>query len=52
LDDIDIIIKEGEGQFVEFKRSLTDLGSEMTAFANASGGGIYIEQIKQAAGQS
>jgi ATP-dependent DNA helicase RecG len=37
------IVQQGEGYFVEFKRSFTkDIGKELVAFANASGGNIYI----------
>jgi len=42
MQKIDLILKEGEGQFVEFKRGLSDIASELVAFANASGGRIYI----------
>lgn len=31
-----------EGQFVEFKQSLSDIAKEMVGFANAEGGRIYI----------
>lgn len=40
--DIPSILDEGEGQKVEFKESPASLAPEMTAFANASGGHIYI----------
>ena len=37
------IIKQGEGYYTEFKRNVnTDLKKEMVAFANASGGSIFI----------
>ena len=37
------LIARGEGSTVEFKRSLTkDVGRELCAFANASGGTILI----------
>ena len=37
------IIEAGEGQFIEFKESIDkDLPKELVAFANASGGGIYL----------
>jgi ATP-dependent DNA helicase RecG len=37
------ILKQGEGQFVEFKESVDkSLASEIVAFANASGGKIFI----------
>ena len=42
-DDIDIILSEGEGYTVEFKASPDkELASEVCAFANASGGKIYL----------
>ena len=41
LDAISNLIARGEGPAVEFKRSLTkDVGRELCAFANASGGTI------------
>ena len=42
MNEIELVIREGEGQFVEFKRSPGDIAPEITAFANASGGRIYI----------
>lgn len=36
------ILKEGEGYLVEFKEAPSKLEKEMSAFANASGGVIYI----------
>jgi len=37
------ILQEGEGQFVEFKEKLDNsLGKEIVAFANASGGKIFL----------
>ena len=43
LDGLDIILSEGENYTVEFKESADkDLPSEVCAFANASGGKIYI----------
>lgn len=36
------VIKEGEGQKIEFKEGLSSLAPEMVAFANANGGHIYI----------
>jgi len=42
-DNIKEIIAQGEGNSVEFKRSFTsDLGREMCAFANSSGGKILL----------
>jgi len=41
--DVDVVLKEGEGYFVEFKESASDsLPKEMVAFANSSGGRIFI----------
>ena len=40
--DLDIILKEGEGYKIEFKEGLSGLDREMVAFANASGGKIFI----------
>lgn len=40
--NIPLILKEGEGQKVEFKEKLSALSSEMVAFANANGGHIYL----------
>ncbi len=36
------ILEEGEGQRIEFKESLANLDKELVAFANASGGKIFI----------
>ncbi|MEI8004527.1 MAG: ATP-binding protein, partial [Methanothrix sp.] len=36
------ILEEGEGQKIEFKESLANLDKELVAFANASGGRIFI----------
>ena len=40
--ELNFILQEGEGQFVEFKESLGNLDKEMVAFANSSGGRIFI----------
>lgn len=41
--DIDAVIQSGEGYTIEFKRSInSDLAKEMVAFANSSGGRIFI----------
>lgn len=38
------IVKQGEGYYVEFKQGLSkDLAKEIVAFANASGGSMYLE---------
>jgi ATP-dependent DNA helicase RecG len=42
-EEFDFILKEGEGQFIEFKENLDkSLAKEMVAFANASGGKIFL----------
>lgn len=38
----DIILKEGEGYKIEFKESLSGLEKELVAFANSSGGRIFL----------
>lgn len=40
--DLASLIKEGEGQKVEFKERPSSLESEMVAFANSDGGRIYV----------
>jgi len=40
--ELEFILQEGEGYKIEFKESLTALDKEMCAFANASGGFIYL----------
>lgn len=39
---LSIVLQDGEGQSIEFKRSLEKIDREMVAFANASGGSIFI----------
>ena len=41
-DILKIVCAEGEGQKVEFKAKPSHLASEMVAFANASGGSIFV----------
>ena len=42
-EDVGAVIERGEGSAVEFKRSLTkDIGRELCAFANASGGTVLL----------
>lgn len=36
------VLKEGEGQKIEFKEHLSGLAPEMVAFTNANGGSVYI----------
>ena len=41
-DILKIVSAEGEGQKVEFKAKLSGLAKEIVAFANASGGSIFL----------
>jgi len=41
-DSLQIVCAEGEGQKVEFKAALSGIAREMAAFANASGGSIFL----------
>ena len=41
-DSLKVICAEGEGQKVEFKSRFSDLAKEIVAFANASGGSIFL----------
>jgi ATP-dependent DNA helicase RecG len=42
-EDFDYLIKEGEGYYLEFKENVSkDIAREMVAFANASGGRIFL----------
>jgi len=40
--EIQLVLQEGEGYRIEFKERLSNLDREMVAFANASGGRVYI----------
>lgn len=40
--DLTFILQEGEGYRIEFKETLSGLDREMVAFANASGGKIFV----------
>ena len=40
--ELEFTIAKGEGQFVEFKESLSNLDKEIVAFANANGGKIFV----------
>ncbi len=43
ISDLDYVLEFGEGQFIEFKESLDrHFTKEIVAFANASGGVIYL----------
>ena len=41
-DSLQIVCADGEGQKVEFKAALSGIAREMAAFANASGGSIFL----------
>jgi ATP-dependent DNA helicase RecG len=41
-EELQQILEEGEGQKIEFKESLASLDKELVAFANASGGRIFV----------
>ena len=43
-NELDFILREGEGQFIEFKEGglVKGLSREIVAFANASGGRIFL----------
>ena len=40
--DLTFVLQEGEGYRIEFKETLSGLDREMVAFANASGGKIFV----------
>lgn len=40
--ELAIILQEGEGYRIEFKERIANLGREFVAFANASGGRIFL----------
>jgi len=40
--ELDIVLKEGEGYKIEFKEGLSSLEKELAAFANSSGGRIFL----------
>jgi len=40
--ELDIILQEGEGYRIEFKERISELDREMVAFANSSGGRIFL----------
>lgn len=43
IKELELILEEGEGYLIEFKESInSDLSKEMVAFANASGGRIFL----------
>ena len=42
LRDLDLTLAEGEGQKIEFKVGMSNLGRELVAFANAGGGTLLV----------
>ena len=40
--ELNFILKEGEGQKIEFKESVSNIDKEMASFANADGGRIFL----------
>jgi len=41
-DELQLILEEGEGYRIEFKESMTSIDKELVAFANSSGGRIFL----------
>ena len=41
-DELRLILEEGEGYRIEFKESMTSIDKELVAFANSSGGRIFL----------
>ncbi len=41
-EELQLILEEGEGYKIEFKESLSSIDKEMVAFANCSGGRIFL----------
>jgi ATP-dependent DNA helicase RecG len=41
-DELQLILEEGEGYRIEFKESMTSIDKELIAFANSSGGRIFL----------
>ncbi|MCU0645744.1 MAG: helix-turn-helix domain-containing protein [bacterium] len=41
-EELQLILEEGEGYKIEFKESLSSIDKEMVAFANSSGGRIFL----------
>ena len=39
---LNFVLQEGEGQYIEFKESFNNLEKEIVAFANASGGKVFL----------
>ena len=41
-NELELILAEGEGYRIEFKESIPDIDRELVAFANSSGGRIFL----------
>src|SRR3989339_661932 len=41
-EKIELIVREGEGQTIEFKQNVSNLDKGMVAFANAMGGSVFV----------
>ena len=41
-NELQLILEEGEGYSIEFKESLANIDREIVAFANSSGGRIFL----------
>jgi ATP-dependent DNA helicase RecG len=41
-DELQLILEEDEGYRIEFKESMTSIDKELVAFANSSGGRIFL----------
>ena len=41
-DELQLVLEEGEGYRIEFKESMTSIDKELIAFANSSGGRIFL----------
>jgi ATP-dependent DNA helicase RecG len=41
-DELQLILEESEGYRIEFKESMTSIDKELVAFANSSGGRIFL----------
>src|SRR6056297_962436 len=40
--ELEFVLQGGEGQFIEFKENISGIDKEIVAFANASGGRLFI----------
>ncbi|RLJ05878.1 MAG: hypothetical protein DRP14_01055, partial [Candidatus Aenigmatarchaeota archaeon] len=41
-EELKLILQEGEGYKIEFKESLSNIDKDIVAFANSSGGKIFV----------